>query len=363
MTSLQSINHLLPIALTMGDPAGIGTEITALAWKQREISELPPFFVLSRTSLFENLAAREKFNIPLAIIRKPSQAMDVFSQALPILELPQDVISVSGRPTTSNVAMTIRSISQAVDLVKSRQAGSIVTNPINKHILYKAGFKFPGHTEYLANLAEQGRDDHIRPVMMLASKQLRTVPVTIHIPLKDVPRHLNRELIVETARIVSSDLTKYFGLKSPRLAVAGLNPHAGENGAMGTAETDIIEPALNILKEEGLNVSGPHPADTLFHASARETYDVVLGMYHDQALIPIKTLSFDEGVNTTLGLPFVRTSPDHGTAYDIAGKGIARPTSLIEALKLAGEMTIHALSHEKTKSAKDTKATRGLEDD
>ncbi len=339
MPSSQFQQPEIPIALTMGDPAGIGTEITVLAWKQRQHQGLTPFFVLSRKSLFRKLASLDGFEIPLALISSPAQAIEVFSQALPILELPEEVLAMAGKPDPSNGAMTIFSISQAVDLVKKGEAVSVVTNPINKHVLYDAGFEFPGHTEYLAKLSEQWGQPSVRPVMMLASKQLRTVPLTIHIPLAKVADHLTSALIEETARIISNDMTRYFGLKSPRIAVAGLNPHAGENGAMGTAEIDIIEPAISALKAEGLNISGPYPADTLFHAAARETYDVVIGMYHDQALIPIKTLSFDEGVNTTLGLPFVRTSPDHGTAYDIAGKGLARPTSLIEALKLAGQMS------------------------
>ena len=338
MSSSHIENTALPIALTMGDPAGIGSEITVLAWKQREQCELAPFFILSCKALFEKLAPLAGFDIPLATISAPEQAIEVFSQALPILELPESVAAIPGSPDPACGAMTIHSISQAVEFVKNGFASSVVTNPINKHVLYESGFTFPGHTEYLASLAEQWNGETIRPVMMLASKQLRTVPLTIHIPLADVAGQLTSALIIETARIISNDMTKYFGLKSPRLAVAGLNPHAGENGAMGTAEIDIIKPALSTLKAEGINISGPYPADTLFHAAARETYDVVIGMYHDQALIPIKTLSFDEGVNTTLGLPFVRTSPDHGTAYDIAGKGLARPTSLIEAVKLASQM-------------------------
>ncbi len=342
MSSSQTASNDLPIALTMGDPAGIGTDITILSWKQRKQHGLAPFFVLSRKSLFAEMAVLDGFEIPLATIRCPFEAIEVFAKALPILELPQSVATKPGSADPSSGEMTIFSITQAVELVKKGQAASIVTNPINKHVLYEAGFEFPGHTEYLAKLSEQWGHGPVRPVMMLASKQLRTVPLTIHIPLSKVAEHLTGALIMETARIISKDLTRYFGLPSPRIAVAGLNPHAGENGAMGAAEIDIIAPALDVLKAEGMNVTGPHPADTLFHASARETYDVVIGMYHDQALIPIKTLSFDEGVNTTLGLPFIRTSPDHGTAYDIAGKGVARPTSLIEALKLASQMACQA---------------------
>ena len=279
------------------------------------------------------LFAGSGVDVPTISIQSPHEAVEAFNTALPILELPEIVAYNPGNPDPTSGAMTIHSISTGVEFVRTGRASNIVTNPINKHVLYSAGFKFPGHTEYLAKLAEQWGGPSIKPVMMLASEQLRTVPLTIHIALADVAKHITSELIIETASIISNDLTKYFGIKSPRIAVAGLNPHAGENGSMGRAEIEVIEPALGILKGRGINVSGPYPADTLFHAKARKNYDVVLGMYHDQALIPIKTLGFDEGVNTTLGLPFVRTSPDHGTAYDIAGKNIANPTSLIEALK------------------------------
>lgn len=323
----------------MGDPAGISTEITALAWKHRATNGISPFFVLSRQSLFARLKQLDDFRIPTVKITSPDEANKAFGQALPILELPDALDVQPGQPDPAVGAMTILSISSAVDLVKKGQASSVVTNPINKHVLYQAGFKFAGHTEYLAELAKQWEEKQFRPVMMLVSNQMRTVPLTIHIPLADVEKLISIELISETAHIISRDMTKYFGLPSPRISVAGLNPHAGESGSMGKTEIDIIEPAIVALQKEGLNISGPFPADTLFHSAARKTYDVVIGMYHDQALIPIKTLGFDEGVNTTLGLPFVRTSPDHGTAYDIAGKGLANPQSLIEALKLARKMS------------------------
>lgn len=339
MPSPQSISHTPPIVLTMGDPAGISTEITALAWARRKEEKLSPFFALSRASLFETLARTSGMKVPVEVINSPLEAAAVFAHALPVLQLSEIVSARPGKPDPSAGDMTITSISQAVDYIQKGEASSLVTNPINKHVLYQAGFTFPGHTEYLAKLAESWGHKAIRPVMMLASKQLRTVPLTIHIPLEKVCEHVTSELLQETVRIVSQDLTRYFGLQFPRIVVAGLNPHAGESGAMGTAEIDIIAPAIQALQKEGLHVSGPFPADTLFHAAARKNYDVVIGMYHDQALIPIKTLSFDEGVNTTLGLPFVRTSPDHGTAYDIAGKGLANPQSLIEALKLAHQMS------------------------
>ena len=329
----------LPIAVTMGDPAGISAEITALSWKRSRKEQLSPFFIVSRASLYDELNASSSQKVPFKIINSPAETFAVFPHAIPILELPKKVETIAGQPDPANAEMIIKSISTAVDLVQSKQASSLVTTPINKHVLYQAGFEFPGHTEFLAKLATQENGQLKRPVMMLVSSQLKTVPLTIHIPLRDVPTAITKQLIEETVHIISADMKKYFGLQSPRIAVAGLNPHAGENGSMGKTEIEIIEPVLRELKNKGLNISGPHPADTLFHAKARKNYDVVLGMYHDQALIPIKTLGFDEGVNTTLGLPFVRTSPDHGTAYDIAGKGLANPQSLMEAIKLAQSMS------------------------
>ncbi len=327
----------------MGDPASISSEITVLAWKNRHRYALSPFFVLSPSVLLERLRGRHGFDIPLRNISTPHEAVELFDQALPVLNISGDAETGFGVPNAANGSITINSISKAVELVQTGQASSLVTNPINKHVLYEAGFDFPGHTEYLANLASAAGKPKLRPVMMLVSDQLRTVPLTIHIPLSQVEPHITPDLIKDTVRIVANDLTRCFGLKAPRITLAGLNPHAGENGAMGRIEIDLIEPAVQTLQEEGICVSGPFPADTLFHAKARKTYDVVIGMYHDQALIPIKTLDFDKGVNTTLGLPFVRTSPDHGTAYNIAGKGIADPRSLVEALKLAREMSDHAM--------------------
>ena len=233
------------------------------------------------------------------------------------------------------------SIERAVDLVRQGAARAVVTNPISKAVLYGSGFAFPGHTEYLAALASaKGRQLH--PVMMLASPALKVVPVTIHVPLKDVPRLLTSELILKTIEITAKDLGRYFGIMRPRLAVSGLNPHAGEDGGLGREEIDIIAPAIAAAQDKGLDVTGPHPADTMFHDAARAGYDVAICMYHDQALVPFKTLAFADGVNVTLGLPFVRTSPDHGTAFSLAGTGKANPRSLIEALKLAASMSDHA---------------------
>jgi 4-hydroxythreonine-4-phosphate dehydrogenase len=243
-----------------------------------------------------------------------------------------------GRPDPASAPATIESIERAVALTRAGRAAAVVTNPIAKHVLHAAGFSHPGHTEFLAALArgEDGRAP--RPVMMLWSEALAVVPVTIHMPLREVPSALTTDLIVQTGRIVARDLRERFGIAAPRLALAGLNPHAGESGSLGSEDRDVVEPAIARLRAEGIDASGPYPADTMFHDRARRGYDVALAMYHDQALIPIKTIAFDDGVNVTLGLPFVRTSPDHGTAFDIAGKGIARPDSLIAALRLASRL-------------------------
>jgi len=319
-----------PLALTMGDPAGIGPEITKALWRLRRKKSLPPFFVIAAPSLYASL--------PVKTITSPDEAADVFDDALPVLPLPETVSATPGQPDAENAAMIIRSISLAVELVLAGQASAVVTNPISKHVLYEKGFSFPGHTEFLADLAQKASGRKIHPVMMLASEELRAIPLTIHAPLREVANLISNELINKTAHIIDHDLKAYFGFDSPRLCFCGLNPHAGENGAIGDEEQRIIIPALAQLAAEGLEVSGPFPADTLFHPRARKNYDAVIGMYHDQALIPLKMLAFDKGVNVTLGLPFVRTSPDHGTAFDIAGKGVANPSSLLEALKMADGM-------------------------
>ena len=269
---------------------------------------------------------------------EPSQIEAAFSKALPVIPLKASVSAASGRPDAAYAPSVIEAIETAVSLVRAGSASAVVTNPIAKHVLYEAGFRHPGHTEFLAALASEGSGKTYHPVMMLWSEQLAVVPVTVHIPLADVPAALTTDLIVLTGRIVARELRERFGIAQPRLALAGLNPHAGENGAMGTEDARIIVPAIEILRQDGIEVTGPLPADTMFHARARSRYDAALAMYHDQALIPIKTIAFDEAVNVTLGLPFVRTSPDHGTAFDIAGKGIARPDSLMAALKLAARL-------------------------
>ncbi len=318
-----------PLAITMGEPAGIGGEITLAAWATRRV---PPFVLVDDPARIEALAAHLGLAVPVAAVASPAEAAEAFGAALPVLPLPEPVPLALGTPSPGTAPAVLESIRTAVALARSGAASGVVTNPIHKAVLIDAGFRHPGHTEFLAELG------HVpRTVMMLAGPDLRVVPVTIHIALKAVPAALTQDEIIETGRITAKALREDFGIESPRLAVAGLNPHAGEDGKMGTEDRDLIAPAVATLQAEGIGAFGPLSADTLFHARARATYDAALCMYHDQALIPIKTLAFDEGVNVTLGLPFVRTSPDHGTALDIAGKGIARPDSLIAAINLAAE--------------------------
>ena len=325
----------LPLAMTMGDPAGIGPELALAAWRGGRRDA--PFFVFAAPKVLSAAAKRAGITVPI-IETDPAGAASVFASGLPAVPLSHPVEDAPGRPIAANAAATIESIERAVASVRQGEARAVVTNPIAKAQLYQAGFKHPGHTEYLGELAKAWGEPSF-PVMMIWSEALAVVPVTIHIPLAEAPRALTADLIVKTARIVDRDLAARFGVARPRLAVAGLNPHAGEGGAMGREEITIIKPAIDALRAEGLDIVGPLPADTMFHPKARARYDVALTMYHDQGLIPVKTLAFDEGVNVTLGLPFVRTSPDHGVAFDIAGKGVANPSSLIAALKLADRLT------------------------
>jgi 4-hydroxythreonine-4-phosphate dehydrogenase len=325
-----------PLAVTMGDPAGVGPELVLRAWLARS-SASPAFFVLADPAALAGLARRLDLAVPLAEAT-PAEAAAAFPRALPVAPLAARADAAPGAPSPAFAAATIESIERAVGYVKSGAARAVVTNPIAKATLYAAGFKFPGHTEFLGALAKRDWGGAAQPVMMIWSEALAVVPITIHVALDDVPRMLTRDLIVSTARIVAADMNSRFGVARPRLAFAGLNPHAGEGGAMGREEIDTIAPAIEALRGEGLDVVGPLPADTMFHAAARARYDVALTMYHDQGLIPAKTLAFDSGVNVTLGLPFVRTSPDHGTAFDIAGQGVASPTSLIAALRLAARL-------------------------
>lgn len=320
----------LPLALTMGEPAGIGGDIALAAWGRRTQEALPPFFIIDDVDRLRSLAGEA---VRVTAIDSPEQAAALFDQALPVLHRPLPAKAEPGVLNTVNGPAVIAAIKEAVALTQAGRAGAVVTNPIHKKALYDCGFAFPGHTEFLAELAGVSR-----VVMMLASTQLRVVPVTIHQALKEAIAGLTTDEIIAQGRIVAEALRRDFAIARPRLAIAGLNPHAGEGGAMGREDIEIVAPAIAALRAEGIEAFGPLPADTMFHARARAGYDAALCMYHDQALIPIKTIDFDGGVNVTLGLPFVRTSPDHGTALEIAGKGVARPDSLIAALKLAGQM-------------------------
>lgn len=326
----------LPLAVTMGEPAGIGPEITLAAWARRGDSGLPAFYMIADPEQLDAVARATARKVPLIEIADPDEALAVFDKGLPVLALKLGAEVRPGQPTTATAAAVINAIDTAVDHALTGRAAAVVTNPIHKSVLYDAGFHHPGHTEYLADLcARFGGTMDITPIMMLAIPGLRVVPLTIHIPLRQVAGALSQALILDTGLGVARALRQDFAIQNPKIAVAALNPHGGESGNMGSEEIDIIAPAVAALRREGIDAFGPRPADTLFHERARATYDAVLCMYHDQALIPLKALDFDHGVNITLGLPIVRTSPDHGTALDIAGQGKANPASLIAALKTA----------------------------
>ena len=319
------MNQVAPIALSCGEPAGIGPEIAVKAWEQ--LRDSCPFVWIGDP---RHLPA----GTPVAELSSPADAVTSSSTAFPVLSTPFDGPASPGTPRPEHAIGVIQSIETAVQLVQSGQASAVCTAPIHKKALIDgANFAYPGHTEFLASLAKRER-----VVMMLASDQLRVVPVTIHIALAEVPLQLTPSVLRETIEITARGLQNQFGISRPRIAIAGLNPHAGEGGAMGHEELDWINDLLQEMQNDAFVLTGPHPADTLFHSAARKRYDAAICMYHDQALIPIKTLDFDRGVNVTLGLPFIRTSPDHGTACDIAGQDMANPTSLIQALKMAQNM-------------------------
>jgi 4-hydroxythreonine-4-phosphate dehydrogenase len=310
--------ELPPLAVTMGDPAGIGPDITLISWLNRAALALPAFVLVGDAELVAERALQLGLVIPIERVSEFAAGREAFARALPVLPV---------RPAGADQSLIVAGIEQAVLAVLERRALAMVTNPLTKSALNPAGLSYPGHTEYLALLAERfGGGPRPRPVMMLAAEELKVVPATVHVPIAAVPSLLTRELRQD------------FGLAAPRIAVTGLNPHAGEDGLIGKEERDLIGPVLASLAARGLAVTGPHAADTLFHAAARRSYDAVVAMYHDQALIPLKTLAFDRGVNITLGLPFVRTSPDHGTAFSLAGTGKARPGSFVAALRLAAEI-------------------------
>jgi 4-hydroxythreonine-4-phosphate dehydrogenase len=326
------------VALTRGDPSGIGPELALKAWAATHAdASAPAFFVVADPDHLAGLARHFGLKVPIEAA-EPREAAALFTRALPVVGPSRAVIGALGSPDLADAKSTIESIEASVKFVREGTADALVTNPIAKDVLQRAGFAHPGHTEFLGELAARfyGRKAH--PVMLLWSPWLAVVPATIHVPLAKVPKLLTRDLLIETAEIVHADFKRRFDLPAPRLAFAGLNPHAGEAGHIGREEIDIIAPVVAELRKAGVDARGPYPADTLFHAAARERYDVAICMYHDQALIPIKTLAFDSAVNVTLGLPFVRTSPDHGTAFDIAAEGKADPESLIAALRLAAKL-------------------------
>ncbi|WP_426434192.1 4-hydroxythreonine-4-phosphate dehydrogenase PdxA [Bradyrhizobium genosp. P] len=325
-----------PLALTSGEPAGIGPDITLAAWLRRRELDLPPFYLLGDRAFLAERAKTLGITIELADV-SAEEAATAFARALPVVATGQSATARAGTPDETSAAAAMASIRQAVTDVMSGKASAVVTNPIAKSVLYRAGFRHPGHTEFLAELAANGGRTP-QPVMMLWSPTLAVVPVTIHLSVREALAQLSTDLIVSTARIVVSDMKARFGLAGPRLAISGLNPHAGEDGTLGVEDIEVIAPAVEILRREGIAARGPLPADTMFHDTARRTYDCAICMYHDQALIPIKTVAFEDAVNVTLGLPFIRTSPDHGTAFDIAGTGKANPSSLIAALRLAARM-------------------------
>ena len=329
------------LVLTMGEPASVAPEITALAWKALHLDTAQCFCLIGDAALFNARAQLVGFDVSFIRVRSISEAAGVFARSVPVLHRPLSVQSLVGKLDSGNSGAVISVIEEAVRLCLSGEASGMVTNPIQKETLYDVGFKHQGHTDYLASLA-QAVGHHVDEVMMLVGEGLRAVPVTVHIPLADVPKALTTDAIVTQGKVVAAALQRWFGIAEPRLAVTGLNPHAGENGAMGKEDQLVVAPAVAALKAAGIAVFGPISADTAFHPEARATYDAILCMYHDQALIPVKTLDFHGGVNVTLGLPFIRTSPDHGTALGLAGKGVANPTSLIAAIRLASSMAARA---------------------
>lgn len=320
---------MFPLAVSLGDPAGVGPEIVAKAWAARHHRTLPPFFAVG-----DARSVSRVWDGPVATIRDVREAATVFVDALPILGVQDAGEIVPGVPDTEGARCALQSLEMAVGLVREGAARALVTGPVSKSQLYAIGFTYPGQTEFVAERCGVSRDN---AVMMLAGPDLRVVPMTTHVPLADVPGLLTIELIVAKARATVRGLQRNFGIEQPRLVLAGLNPHAGEGGAIGREEIDVMEPALALLRAEGIDIGGPFSADTLFHPRARARYDAALCAYHDQALVPIKTLFFDDGVNMTLGLPIVRTSPDHGTAFAIAGQDCAHPGAMIAAIAMAGE--------------------------
>ncbi|MEX0342374.1 MAG: 4-hydroxythreonine-4-phosphate dehydrogenase PdxA [Erythrobacter sp.] len=331
-----------PLAVSLGDPAGIGPEIIAESWARRRECGLAPFFAVGGAGVLARAAHVRGLDIAVEQIDDPSAADSVFETALPVLGS-EDCEAKAGHPDEHGAALALHSLAEATRYALLGSAAAVVTAPIAKAQLAHVGFEYPGQTEFLADVCGLDRDD---AVMMLAGPSLRAVPLTVHCALSEVPSRLTQRLIEHRARIVAQALIRDFGIAAPRLAVCGLNPHAGEGGRFGDEEAKVIEPGIETLRGEGLLITGPHPADALFTPRSRQTYDAALAMYHDQALVPLKALDFDEGVNVTLGLPIVRTSPDHGTAFDIAGQRLADPGAMIAALRMAGEMAERRAAHD-----------------
>ncbi len=318
-----------PLAVSIGDPAGVGPEVIAAAWEQRLSASLPPFLAIG-----DARAIRAVWAGPIAVLSDPGHAVSAFGDALPLIQVDDPGEIVPGQPNLPGARCALDSLELACGLARQGMASALVTGPVAKSQLAAIGFAYPGQTEFVAERCGVAASN---AVMMLAGPTLRTVPITVHVPLAEVPRLISTDLIVNRARITARSLARDFGLDAPRLAITGLNPHAGESGTIGREEIEIIRPAIEQLRDEGIDAFGPLPADTMFHAHARARYDAALCMYHDQALIPLKALHFDDGVNITLGLPIVRTSPDHGTAFDIAGKGLASPGAMIAAIRMAAD--------------------------
>lgn len=316
-----------PLAVSIGDPAGVGPEVIAASWEARVSAGLSPFVVLGAEA-----PLRAVWNGPVALVSTPAEAAEVFDKALPVIAVGELDAVQPGKPDHAGAALAFAALEAAVALTISGETSAMVTAPVSKSELKAVGYTWPGQTEFVAERSGVAPDD---AVMMLAGPSVRTVPVTIHIPLRDVPEVLTTELILQRAEVTARALKQDFGIESPRLAITGLNPHAGEDGHIGLEDRDVIAPAIAELRRRGWNAEGPLPADALFAPHIRGRYDAMLCMYHDQALIPVKALDFDQGVNMTLGLPIIRTSPDHGTAFNIAGQGIARPDAMIAALKMA----------------------------
>ncbi len=327
-----------PLAISLGDPAGVGPELIAAAWAGRVALGLPPFVVCGGAHVLTAAARSRDIDLPCVAIDDPRQAADLFATALPVLAEGGDGRYLPGQPNKEGAALALHSLELATSLALSGAASGLVTAPVAKSALAEVGFAFPGQTEYLAHACGIDEED---AVMMLAGPSLKAVPLTIHVAIAEVAALVTQDLILRRARVIDAAMRRDFGLAAPRIAVAGLNPHAGEKGRMGVEERDIIAPAIASLIAEGIAATGPWPADTMFAPHKRGTYDVALAMYHDQALVPLKTLDFDEGVNMTLGLPIVRTSPDHGTAFDIAGQGTANPASLVAAIRMAAAAAAH----------------------